>query len=257
MSTSSENRSEGKFVPPFGAIIGSILGVVAWLIFILLYALYWSKGFDFFQDAIVTIASLVIMGLAIGAMWTVWLSLNRGARWWWAGDDRSRIQKSRESREYLNLGQRGGEVVAAVVILLIVAFFAYHQAANTGFFTTKFGGWEMLAFYGSMILGIVPPLARAAVGRRNPVRPIEAFCSLFSAFACLFLFAVFPFNFAHFADALPVALRFAAAWVTNDIAKVVLILGFLVGLISAGYNMVRYLSFYEPKERPTEQPISI
>lgn len=258
MSTSSENRSEGKFEQPFGAIIGSILGVIAWLLFIVLYALYWSKGFDLFQDAIVTIASLLIMGLAIGAMWMIWFSLNRGSRQWWAKDNRSRIQKSRGTGENLNLGQRGGQVVSAVIILMILAFFVYNQAANTGFFTSKFGGWEMFAFYGSIGLGLVPPLARAAIGRRNPVRPVEAFCNLFSAFTCLWFFFVFPFNFAHFPDALPLAIRFAAAWVTNDIAKVVLILGFLGGMISAAYNVMRYFTFTQLNELgPTKKPISM
>jgi hypothetical protein len=50
----------------------SILGVIAWLVFILLYALYWSKGFSLFQNIIVTIVSLIIVGLLIGLMWVVW-----------------------------------------------------------------------------------------------------------------------------------------------------------------------------------------
>ena len=60
-------------MPPFGAIVGSILGVIAWLVFILLYALYWSKGFSLFQNIIVTIVSITIDCLAISLMWLVWL----------------------------------------------------------------------------------------------------------------------------------------------------------------------------------------
>jgi magnesium-transporting ATPase (P-type) len=53
-------------------IVFSILGVIAWLVFILLYALYWSKRFSLFQNIILTIVSLAIMGLLIGLMWVVW-----------------------------------------------------------------------------------------------------------------------------------------------------------------------------------------
>ncbi|MDA4130906.1 MAG: hypothetical protein OK457_09060 [Thaumarchaeota archaeon] len=65
-----------KYEGPMGPIIGSILGVIAWLVFILLYALFWSKGFDLFQNIIVTIVSLAIAGLAIGLMWLIWFSPN-------------------------------------------------------------------------------------------------------------------------------------------------------------------------------------
>jgi len=46
-----------------------MLGIAAWLVFILLYALYWSKGFSLFQNAIVTLVSFLLTGLLIGAMW--------------------------------------------------------------------------------------------------------------------------------------------------------------------------------------------
>ena len=57
---------------PLGAIIATFLAVIAWLIFILLFALDWSNNYSVFQDAIVTIVTLVIMGLFIGLVWTVW-----------------------------------------------------------------------------------------------------------------------------------------------------------------------------------------
>ena len=65
-------RGQEKYEGPMGPVIASILGVVAWLVFILIYALYWSKGFTIFQNIIVTIVSLSIAALLIGAMWLVW-----------------------------------------------------------------------------------------------------------------------------------------------------------------------------------------
>lgn len=63
---------------PLGPIVGSILALVAWAIFILLYALFWSTHFNFFQDVIVTVVSLLVVGLLVALMWIVW-----GARRGW------------------------------------------------------------------------------------------------------------------------------------------------------------------------------
>jgi hypothetical protein len=82
-SEGEEDISKRRVGPPFGAIMGSILGIIAWLVFILLYALYWSKSFDLFQNIIVTIASLLIVGLLIGAMWMIWFRMTGVARRWW------------------------------------------------------------------------------------------------------------------------------------------------------------------------------
>ncbi len=57
---------------PFTPIILSFLAVAVWLVFILLYALYWSTGFSWFQNIIVTVVSLLLMGLLVGMMWVVW-----------------------------------------------------------------------------------------------------------------------------------------------------------------------------------------
>ncbi len=77
------DKPDRKFAPPFGAIIGSILAVIAWLVFILLYALYWSKGFDLFQNLVVAVVSLLVTGLLIGVMWLVWLRITGGPAQWW------------------------------------------------------------------------------------------------------------------------------------------------------------------------------
>ena len=52
-------RYEGSVAP----IVASILAILAWAIFILFYALYWSQGFTIFQNLIVTLVSLLITGL--------------------------------------------------------------------------------------------------------------------------------------------------------------------------------------------------
>jgi len=61
-----------KFHRPFVPIVLSILGLVAWLLFILVYALWWSNSFSLFQNIIVTIVSLLVTGLLLGLIWVVW-----------------------------------------------------------------------------------------------------------------------------------------------------------------------------------------
>ena len=72
MSTVDENPAVTKFEPRKEPMIGSILITVGWLVFILLYALYWSQGFGLFQNLIVTIVSLATTGLLTGAVWMIW-----------------------------------------------------------------------------------------------------------------------------------------------------------------------------------------
>jgi hypothetical protein len=76
---SFKSSSEESNVPfdwkkhmPLAPIIVTFIAIAAWLVFILLYALFWSTGFNWFQNVIVTIVSLVLVGLVIGLIWTVW-----------------------------------------------------------------------------------------------------------------------------------------------------------------------------------------
>jgi len=57
---------------PIGLIVASMVGFLVWLVFILLFALYWSESFDLFQNIVVFIVSLCITGVVIGLMWIIW-----------------------------------------------------------------------------------------------------------------------------------------------------------------------------------------
>jgi amino acid transporter len=65
---------------PFAQIIVSIVGALVWLMFILFFALFWSKGYNPFQDIVVFVATLFITALIIGLMWLIW-GRNQW-RWW-------------------------------------------------------------------------------------------------------------------------------------------------------------------------------
>jgi hypothetical protein len=65
---------------PIALVVASILGIVAWAVFILFYALLWSSKYSLFQNIIVAVVTLVIAGLLIGLMWVVW-GMKRGWRY--------------------------------------------------------------------------------------------------------------------------------------------------------------------------------
>jgi VIT1/CCC1 family predicted Fe2+/Mn2+ transporter len=69
----------GNYRGPFAPIIASILGVIFWLVFIVIYTLDWSGRYGLFQNVVVAISSLLIVGLLIGLMWVVW-GFRRGWR---------------------------------------------------------------------------------------------------------------------------------------------------------------------------------
>ncbi len=151
---------------------------------------------------------------------------------------------AKTDNEVLTPRRRWMEVIIVVACLLLFGFLAYHQFANTGLFTARFGPLEMFCLYGPLLFALVAPAVRALTGRRNPARPFEAAASLFLALGSLWLLIVFPFDYAHLADALPGPLHFVLAWVTNDIGRLVLILQVIVGPISAFLTTWKYLSFH-------------
>jgi hypothetical protein len=160
------------------------------------------------------------------------------------------------SRTYKTTGATGAQIdrdivstpqrvvdplVSILAMALLFSFFAFHQLAQTGFFTPKFGPFEMVCFYGPIILSPAASVIRAVSGHRNTGRPVEVLVNLFVASAALWLLAVFPFDFSHFADALPAAIRFMFAWVNNDIGKIVLILQVIIGSIVACATAITFL----------------
>lgn len=153
-----------------------------------------------------------------------------------------KIVTERSAGEILTVAQRGAGLILVAAMLLLFGYFAHHQFANTGFFTAAFGSTEMAALYGPILLSLAAPIARALSGRRNPARPFEIATNLSLAIGSLWLFSVFPFNFAHLADILPGAIRFGLSWITDDIGKFVLGLQVVIGLISALAITLKYVS---------------
>ena len=65
---------------PFAPILATMAGVIVWLVFILFYALDWSKNYSLFQNIVVFIVSVCVTGIVIGMMWVIW---GRNRYNWW------------------------------------------------------------------------------------------------------------------------------------------------------------------------------
>jgi hypothetical protein len=150
------------------------------------------------------------------------------------------ITKTNEDK--LALTQRWAGLLILVGMLLLFGFFVLQQTSNTGFFTTKFGILEMVCLYGPIVISLIAPIFRAIGGYQNPSRPFDAATSLSLAMGSFWLWIVFPFDFAHLGDVLPSMFRIVTSLITNDIGKILLILQFVGGPITALFTILKYLS---------------
>ncbi|MFW9996326.1 MAG: hypothetical protein ACFFD4_30065 [Candidatus Odinarchaeota archaeon] len=136
----------------------------------------------------------------------------------------------------------GMSIVLVVVCILMVLYLAANQVWSTGLFTSAFGTLEMLLLYGSLIYWIGTS-ALMLLGYKDLSRDVDSFGGLiYATVSIAWLFAVFPFDFAHIADVLPGFLKFLVQWISNDIARVLLVLLFTVHLIFALFSGVLRVS---------------
>jgi hypothetical protein len=147
-------------------------------------------------------------------------------------------QVEQELEENYELNELGGSIVIAAFTVLSGLYFLAHQTQSTGFFTTKFGMLEILMLYGFLGFWFVTS-ASYSIGRINLSRNVDAFGGCIFAAVCIFwLYMAFPFDFAYFADMTPDFLKFLVQWISNDIARVLMVLGFVVHVIFAVYSAI-------------------
>jgi len=140
-----------------------------------------------------------------------------------------------------------------VFFSLLGLYFVAHQMGSTGFFTEEFGTLEMVMLYGSLLFMIISAGLEGILGQRLLSRFWDAFGGLiFATIGAIWLFVVFPFEFTYFANVLPDFLRFLLQWISNDIAKVLLVLVVIVTLGAAIYTPIAY-KFVRIKRSKLEQ----
>jgi hypothetical protein len=166
----------------------------------------------------------------------------------------ARHAEAEAKKDTIPYSERVGNVVAVVAIILVILYFVAHQMWSTGFFTSKFGTLEMFLFYVSLMFGIVTSAVRALLGRKNLARLFDVFGAVLFTVALAWLFVVFPFDFAYFADVLPSFLRFLLQWISNDIARVLMVLGLIVAPVMAIYTAILYVFVRKELSKPALKP---
>ena len=146
-----------------------------------------------------------------------------------------------EANKGVSNGDRFTGIVLVVVSVLLILYFVAHQIGSTGFFTPKFGTLEMFMLYGSLAAWITTGSLDGIFGQRLLSRLFDSFGGIiFIAVANAWLLVVFPFEFTYFADVLPVFLRFLLQWISNDIARVIILLFTVAMGIAAVYSPIAY-----------------
>jgi hypothetical protein len=146
-----------------------------------------------------------------------------------------------EAEKGIPFSERVVGIAIVVFSVLMVLYFVAHQRQSTGFFTPTFGTFEMFLLYGLLILGIISAGLEGVFGLRLYSRLFDVFGGLILAAVCtVWLLVVFPFEFAYFADVLPDSLGFLGQWISNDIARVLMVLGIIMYLGAAVYCPIAY-----------------
>jgi hypothetical protein len=128
-----------------------------------------------------------------------------------------------------------------VLCILLLAYIAAHQVQATGFFTSRFNGFEAFLLYGSLVFWIVSSGLEGIFSRRLLSRIIDAFGGVFLvAFSLIWLLVIFPFDFTYFSAVLPDSLSFLLQWISNGVARVLMIIGFVFHLGAALYAPIAY-----------------
>ncbi len=143
-------------------------------------------------------------------------------------------------RDRLGLLERLGNVLGPIITVAVALLFLDVQAKDLGFFTSGFGTTEQLAFYGSLLFGMVPSLVRAIVGKRNLGRLMDIISSVVFIIAGTYLLTVFPFDFPRLWEYLPTALEAILSWISNDMMKIFLTIAIVITAISTIYNIIMY-----------------
>jgi hypothetical protein len=146
-----------------------------------------------------------------------------------------------EADKGIPCGDRVVGIAIVVFNVVMVLYFSAHQRRSTGFFTVTFGTFEMIALYGVWVYWIVVAGLEAVLGQRLLSRLFDVFGGLIiSGIFIIWLLVVFPFDFSFFADVLPEAFRFLAQWISNGVARVLLVLGIIVHFGAAIYTPIGY-----------------
>ena len=156
-------------------------------------------------------------------------------------------------KDRLNEAERAMQLISWVFTAIAAWFLLSHWTEDTGFFTSEFGQLDALVLFGPLLFGLLPPLVRTLRGRKNISRPWDILGSMLFVLSSAYFLCAFPFDMAFFAVPLPEGMRFLIDWVTEDIAKVVLVIGIVGGVLGIAWTTLTYFKVKEILEHRSSQ----
>lgn len=137
--------------------------------------------------------------------------------------------------------ERLSSAAIAVFSIVMVLFFVSHQTQSTSFFTAEFGLLEQVLFYGYWFVWMTTASLEGILSLRLLSRLFDVFGGIiFLLISTIVLLIIFPFDFQYLADLLPKSLRFLLEWISDDIARVVMVLGTIGLLFATVYSPIAY-----------------
>lgn len=143
-------------------------------------------------------------------------------------------------KDVIKSSDRWGQLIGIAFSVVFLLYFVALHTESTGFFTSEFTALGGFMFFGGMVYGALPVLVRVVTGRKNPSRPFDAVGSAFIAVICVYMLVVFPLDFAHLGDLLPDFLEDLVELISNDIARIILVIGAVASPFIALYNAALY-----------------
>lgn len=156
-------------------------------------------------------------------------------------------------KDKLKESERALQLVSWAFTAIAAWFLLAHWTEDTGFYTSDFNQLDALVLFGPLLFGLLPPLVRTLRGRKNVARPWDIVGSMLFVFSSAYFLCAFHFDMTYFAVPLPEGMQFLIDWVTEDIAKVVLVIGVIGGIIGIGWTTLTYLKVKEVLEHRTKQ----
>ncbi|NLI74418.1 MAG: hypothetical protein GX369_06585 [Euryarchaeota archaeon] len=148
--------------------------------------------------------------------------------------------KKEVDRDYLNMGDRIGNIVGIVFILFFTGAILYLQKLGY-IFSPEFTTLDALFLYSVLLFGIAPGLVRIITGRKNVGRLFEVINALLFLIVGTYFLIKFPFQIDGLYGILPGEIQIALEWLDNSIFRILLIIGLLVTALSSIYNAIMYL----------------
>jgi len=150
-------------------------------------------------------------------------------------------EQASEAARTLPLNERISSIIFFGIFATGFGYILTLKRQSSPFFTTDFGSIDALALYSFWLVWCITAGLEGILSLRWWSRLFDSFGAIFlAALACLWLFVRFPFDFSFFPQLLPDNWQWLLSWVTNSVARVILLLSFLFHLIAAVYSPFAY-----------------